>query len=78
MRFRDIRAVDLLWNILVGLTVLFTVSKLSGLIDWPWWVVLSPFAVPITAAWAVFIGLFVFWFAIYFYERLREYLKDKK
>lgn len=77
MRFRDIRAVDLLWNLLLGLTCMFIVGKVVGVLDWPWWVVLSPFAVPLSIAWMVFIGLFVFWFAVLFYHRLCQYLKDK-
>jgi len=78
MRWKDVQAVDLLWNLLVGLTVLFTVGKLVGYLDWPWWAVLSPFVVPLSVVWIVFMALFVFWFCVTFYYRLNHYLKDKK
>ena len=78
MRLKNIRAVDLLWNLLVGLTVLFVVGKMGGMIDWPWWAVLSPFFVPLSLAWVVFIALFVFWFVVIFYHRLSKYMKEKK
>lgn len=77
MRFKDIRAVDLLWNTLVGLTVLFVVGKLGGAIDWPWWAVLSPLFVPLSLGWAIFLVLFLFWFSVILYHRLRKHLKDK-
>ena len=77
MRFRDIRAVDLLWNLLLGLTCMFIVCKVVGVLDWPWWAVLSPFVVPLSIAWLIFIGLFVFWFAVLFYHRFCQLLKDK-
>lgn len=72
MRLDHVRAVDLLWNILVGLTVLFTVAKLLDWIDWPWWVVLSPFAVPLSVLWLVFVALFIFWFVVLAYHGLRN------
>lgn len=78
MRFKDIRAVDLLWNLLIGVTVLFSVAKLTGWIDWPWWAVLSPFVVPLSLAWLVFIALFVFWFIVILQHQVRQYLKGKK
>lgn len=78
MNLKRVRAVDLLWNFLLGMTCLFIVAKVVGWIDWSWWVVLSPFAVPLSVAWVVFIALFVFWFVVLFYHRLHKYLKDKK
>ena len=78
MRWKDVQAVDLLWNLLVGLTVLFVVGKVVGYIDWPWWAVLSPFVVPLSVAWIVFIALFVFWFVVILYHRLSKRLKDKQ
>lgn len=78
MNLKHVRAVDLLWNLLVGLTVLFVVGKVVGYIDWPWWAVLSPFVVPLSVAWIVFIALFVFWFVVILYHRLSKRLKDKQ
>lgn len=78
IQWRHVRAADLLWNLLIGLTVLFVVGKVVGFIDWPWWAVLSPFFLPLSVAWIVFVALFVFWFVVILYHRLNKRVKDKK
>ena len=35
------------------LTALFVALRLAGIIDWPWWVVLSPTWVPLAFLWAL-------------------------
>lgn len=72
MRWDHIRIVDLLWNLLLCLTAIFTAAKIVGWIDWPWWAVLSPFVVPLSVLWLVFVTLFIFWFVVLVYHRLRK------
>lgn len=42
-----------------GLTLLFIGLKLTGFVDWPWWVVLSPLGIPALLAVVVLVVVVV-------------------
>ncbi len=44
------------------LTVIFTVAKLMGVIDWSWWVVFSPIIASVSLAMIFIIGGLIYGF----------------
>ena len=48
--------------LLTALLFSFILLKALGIVDWSWWIVLSPFLVPAAFVWLVVtIGVFIQW-----------------
>ena len=57
------------WMLAVSLTVIFTVFRVCGIVDWPWWILLMPMFVDL----AVVVVLLVVVGAagIYMYSKIK-------
>ena len=51
------KVMDIGLNFSEALVIVFVVLKLTGYIDWSWWMILSPFWIPIAITLAVIVIL---------------------
>ena len=47
-------------GILEVVTIVFVILKLTGVIDWSWWIVFSPILVPITIGLVILLLVLIF------------------
>lgn len=47
-------------GILEVVTIVFVILKLTGVVDWSWWIVFSPILVPITIGLVILLLVLIF------------------
>lgn len=47
-------------GILEVVTIVFVILKLTGVVDWSWWIVFSPILVPITIGLVILLLMLIF------------------